>query len=122
MGYLGYEFVTLDEQGKELRRKDLDHAAFLAQISQLVVIFAIVLFRFGVKYLQKDAYAVRKPREGKSQQGSLSTAALKLLQVMQWQLQDEIRPGYGTIGQWLGGTAWTLWLAFLCVHKTAPGM
>jgi hypothetical protein len=122
MGYLGYKFITLDEDGKELRRKELDHAAFLAQTSQLVVICAIVFFKLGVKYLQKDDHSKKNLRDGRLQQERPIGAALRLLQIIQWELGDEIRPGYGTIGQWLGGSAWSVWLAFLCAHKTTPGM
>ncbi|KAL6709410.1 hypothetical protein ACN47E_001817 [Coniothyrium glycines] len=120
----GYYFETLDDKQKHQRREYLDWYGFVAQWSVLIifVLFQISFFiswlvKSGLKYDQPKSPSFNKRPEGR----------LRWLRAVQsgfhrlmWGLRKDIVPGWnwGTRGEWIGASIWTVWLLFLCIAQT----
>lgn len=122
-----YHFLDLSPEEKAQRSQLLDQYGAIAQLSALVPILAIVLYRlvFGLyasrSEPEQDYSAVPNSpalkRRRNSQVGSLSAKWRSTV----WWLQDEISPGWGVRSRWIAGGGWTLWLLLLCVLETGAG-
>ncbi|KAF2845864.1 metalloreductase-like protein Fre8 [Plenodomus tracheiphilus IPT5] len=119
---LGYYSVTLTDAQKHQRRETLDRYGFIAQWSVLVVFIVFQLgflvswvLRSGLEYDQPKSPSFNKRLGGKS-------SWLKSVQVIYsrtvWWMKKDIISGWGTRGEWIGATAWTAWLLFLCITQT----
>lgn len=123
-----WEIYALDAAEKEARRHSLDRYAAYAQLSALVPIAIVVLYRLGswsikrfsspreVDYLAvPTSPALKQTRESKV--GSWAGAARK---VAWWLGEDVVFLGvnWGQRDQILAGVGWTVWLVFLCIIGT----
>jgi hypothetical protein len=130
MGYFGYEFVDLSKEQVATRRVALDKHAQIAQISQIIVLFGLVLLRIGSGFISRWTAGDAENGPSSPQKKYLAEGRRKSFlsnlaarwRIFKWKLDDEMIPGYGTWGQWIGGAIWTIWLAILCTQGTAPGM
>lgn len=126
-----WEIYALDAAEKEARRHSLDRYAAYAQLSALVPIAIVVLYRLGswsikrfsspreVDYLAvPTSPALKQTRESKV--GSWAGAARK---VAWWLGEDVVFLGvnWGQRDQILAGVGWTVWLVFLCIIGTGKG-
>jgi len=121
----GYEFVTLDDEGKHARRVLLGWYPLVAQWSVLVV-FAGFQLGFFLSWLANKGLDYERPRspsfnkrlEGhwtwlrKSRQGWNNIV---------WWAKKDVVSGWGTRAEWIGGGLWTLWLLWLSVLQTGNG-
>jgi hypothetical protein len=125
MGYFGYQFLSLTPEQVAERRINLDYYANLAQISQLLVLILILIVRFGLNALAKPISIKPTSPQLKYifnlEQQDWKIQTTRAIKGILWSLGNEIVPDYGTIGQWTAAIAWSLWLAFLCIHGTSPG-
>lgn len=123
---LGYYFETLNDQQKHQRREYLDWYGFVAQWSVLVI-FALFQLSFflgwlmnsGLKYEHPKSPSFTKGPEGKSWLRSLRSVSARI----KWWLSKDVIRGWawGTRGEWVGGSIWTVWLLYLSIAKTGNG-
>lgn len=125
-----YKFLELDKAAKQSRRQALNHAAFLAHGSVLIVLAAFLLYRIGVLLakklsLNRTLYAAvpgspTLKRQRQTASGLLVVAARKAA----WWLEDDVwflGRSWGQRAELIFGSIWTLWLLFLCVDGTGEG-
>lgn len=125
-----YEFLTLDEQQKHARRLALDKYAAYAQLSVLVPVGLFLLCRLAV-WAAKAATARRGSYDAIPNSPQLKrqreSAWIKLrIQVdkVKWWLGEDVYLFGQLSGQrdvWILGTAWMVWLLYLCVAETGQG-
>ena len=124
---LGYYFETLNDEQKHQRREYLDWYGFAAQWSVLVV-FALYQVSFFIAWVLKSGLNYERPKSpsfNKSTEGPLRW--LKSLRSgcnnLVWWLQTDVIAGWnwGTRGEWVGATLWTVWLLYLCIAHTGNG-
>lgn len=123
----GYSFETLDKEQKHQRREYLDWYGFVAQWSVLVVFalyqisfFIAWLVRSGLKYdLPKSPSFTKRPGGKLGWLRSLQSSSNRF----SWWLRKDIIPGWkwGTRGEWIGASIWTVWLLYLCIAHTGKG-
>ena len=131
MGNFGYQLlINLTPEQVAERRISLDHHANLAQLSQMLVLLLVFLGRYDILSLDDYNISSRGAKANSTQQRSSASDSgaqvwksrvLRLARIWKWRLGEEPVPGYGTLGQWIGGIIWSVWLAFLCLHDTKPG-
>jgi hypothetical protein len=124
---LGYYFETLDKDQKHQRREYLDWYGFVAQWSVLAifVLFQVIFFlewtmKSGLKYEQPKSPSFTKGSAGKlGWLQKLQSASTR----MKWWMSKSIIRGWdwGTRGEWIGASIWTIWLLYLCIAKTGNG-
>jgi hypothetical protein len=123
----GYSFETLDKDQKQQRREYLDWYGFVAQWSVLLI-FALFQVAFvvswvikrGLKYDTPKSPSFTKRSDGdqlgwrKMQSGCTKTT---------WWMQKDVIRGWnwGTRGEWIGATVWTVWLLYLSIAHTGNG-
>ncbi|KAH7382266.1 ferric reductase like transmembrane component-domain-containing protein [Pyrenochaeta sp. MPI-SDFR-AT-0127] len=121
---LGYYFETLNDKQKHQRRDYLDWYGFVAQWSVLLI-FALFQISFFVSWLVKSGLKYDRPKSpsfNKRPDGKLGW--LRALQssgnkLIWWMQKDVIRGwNWGTRGEWVGASIWTLWLFYLCIAHT----
>ncbi|KAF1832200.1 hypothetical protein BDW02DRAFT_571266 [Decorospora gaudefroyi] len=121
---LGYYFETLTKEQKHQRREFLDWYGFVAQSSVLVIFalfqisFAISwLIKSGLKYDQPKSPSFTKRPDGKS--GWLRGMQSGCNKMIWWMQKDVIRDwNWGTRGEWIGASVWTIWLFYLSIAHT----
>lgn len=124
-----YQFLNLDEAERQARRLTLDRYASYAQLSSLVPVALVILYRIG-RWAAKS---------GASRHGSYNAVpnspALKFerqsgggwqtqINKLKWWLGGEVHLFghlYGHRDQWVFGGLWTIWLLFLCIAETGQG-
>ncbi|CAO2653207.1 Nn.00g026180.m01.CDS01 [Neocucurbitaria sp. VM-36] len=120
----GYYFETLDKTQKHQRREYLDWYGFVAQWSVLVI-FALCQISFFIAWLVKSGLKYDRPKSpsfNKRLDGKLGW--LRKLQSsttrLEWWIRKDVIPGWnwGTRGEWLGASIWTVWLLYLCIAHT----
>ena len=122
-----WQFVTLDHEQILARRVTLDRYGIYAQLSVLIPVFAFQLFRLGrwvyserqrtkVPYLEVPTSPTLK-RHRESRRGTIFRA----WHTVEWWLEGEVMPQWGTRGHWLGAGIWGSWLLFLSIHGTGDG-
>ena len=104
----------------------LDRYGVFAQLSALVPIAVILLFRLGIWVLserrrQQDYAAVPTSPGLKRERLSGSGALLRRWRRLEWWLESDVGGGWGVRGRWIAGLAWGAWLLFLSVHRTGDG-
>ncbi|KAI0857189.1 ferric reductase like transmembrane component [Xylaria cubensis] len=126
-----YEFVNLDTEQLQARRHTLDRYGLIAQLSTLVPVALVLLFRFvtwAVARLTgsgRGTYAAvpdipdspTLKRQRLSVVGSWNVSVRK---VAWWFGDDVVFLGWnwGPRDQIIAGVVWTIWLLFLCVVGT----
>lgn len=124
---LGYYFETLNDKQKHQRREYLDWYGFVAQWSVLLI-FALFQISFFLTWLVKSGLRYDPPKSpsfNKRPEGKLGW--LKVLQSrctkLTWWLRKDVIRGWnwGTRGEWIGASLWTVWLFYLCVAHTGHG-
>ncbi|KAJ4337931.1 hypothetical protein N0V87_004278 [Didymella glomerata] len=122
----GYSFEPLNDAQKHERRENLDYYGFAAQWSVLVV-FALFQMSFGIRWIVTKGLRYEQPKSPSFNKGRENTLGwLKSLhsryaRMMWWMQKDVIkRWDWGTRGEWIGGTVWTVWLLYLCFVNTSP--
>lgn len=125
-----YRFLNLDEAERHARRHTLDRYASYAQLSSLIPVALVLLYRIG-RWAAKSA-ASRKGSynaipnspalkfERQSERGAWQTQINKL----RWWLAGDFHlfgQLYGQRDQWVFGGLWTIWLLFLCIAETGQG-
>jgi hypothetical protein len=129
MGLFGYKFISLTPDQVAERRIHLDHYANIAQFSQVIIIFIAVVGPWIATSLLTSTtkQVLGRPSSPESKHISETrnldwrSKGLQTWRTLQWRLGDVVSPGYGSYGQWIGGTFWSLWLLYLCIDKTVPG-
>ena len=111
---LGYDFVTLDDEGKHARRILLDWYPLVAQWSVLVV-FAGFQFAFLLSWLANKGLEYERPRSP-----SLNKR-LEGWDRLVWWAKKDVAGGWGTRAEWIGGGLWTVWLLYLSIVQTGNG-
>ena len=121
----GYDFVTLDDSQKSQRRSLLNHYAFVAQLSVLIIpascllrLFFANVARFGRNNGRPRSPSFNKQPDGK--EPWFSKARQYRDQSVWWMKKDVIH-SCGTRGEWLGAGIWTTWLLYLCIINTGDG-
>ena len=121
----GYEFVTLTELEKEQRRYLLGLYPTIAQWSALGVFVFCQLYFLLSWFAERSALERPKSPFGRPGKIKSQTWIRKLQQTFQrasWWAGKSVRRGWGTRGEWIAGSAWTVWLLFLSIHNTGNGM
>ena len=130
MGYLDYELlITLTPEQVAERRISLNNHANLAQLSQILVLLLVLLARYDILTLDSSIIGSTKASTNITKHNPFPDSGtqawksriLRLARIWKWRLGEESMPGYGTVGQWIGGISWSFWLVFLCLHSTTPG-
>lgn len=123
----GYSFEPLNDEQKHQRRENLDYYGFAAQWSVLVV-FALFQLSFGIRWIVSKGMRYEQPKSPSFNKGRENTLGwLKSLhsryaRVLWWMQKDVVSKwDWGTRGEWIGGTIWTIWLLYLCFVNTSPG-
>ncbi|KNG48467.1 metalloreductase fre8 [Stemphylium lycopersici] len=121
---LGYYFETLNDEQKHQRRKYLDWYGFVAQWSVLVI-FALFQVGFAVSWLMKSGLKHDQPKSPLSNKrpsdklGWLRGLRSGCNKTTWWMQKDMIKGwNWGTRGEWIGATVWTMWLLYLCIAHT----
>lgn len=125
-----YHFLTLDEAEKHARRLALDRYAGYAQLSSLIPVALVLLYRIGrwaarSAASRKESYnAVPNSPTLKFGRESETESWQTRMNQLRWWLADDVRLAgqwYGQRDQWVFGGLWTAWLLFLCVAETGQG-
>jgi hypothetical protein len=123
----GYYFESLNHEQKHQRREYLDWYGFVAQWSVLAI-FVLFQVAFAVEWILKSGLKYEQPKSPsftKSSAGKLGwLRKLKSTSTnMKWWLGQDVLRGWdwGTKGEWIGASVWTIWLLYLCVAKTGNG-
>jgi hypothetical protein len=123
----GYYLETLNDKQKHQRREYLDWYGFVAQWSVLAI-FVLFQIAFLIQWTAKSGLkyeAPKSPSFTKRPTGKLGW--IRKLQNLStkanwWMSKDVIRGwDWGTRGEWIGGSLWTIWLLYLCIAKTGNG-
>ncbi|KAL3426270.1 ferric reductase like transmembrane component [Phlyctema vagabunda] len=119
-----YHFVDLSKEELNDRRVLLDRYGVYAQLSALAPILAFQLYRLGnwvssERRRTKVAYSeVPTSPALKQLRNSSSGVLVRKWRSTLWWLEGEVAPSWGLRGHWIAAGAWTLWLLFLCIHRT----
>ena len=121
---LGYYFETLNDEQKHQRRNYLDWYGFVAQWSVLVI-FALFQVGFAVSWLMKSGLKHDQPKSPSFNKrpfdklGWLRGVQSGCDKMIWWMRKDVIKSwNWGTRGEWIGATVWTVWLLYLCIAHT----
>lgn len=125
-----YQFIDLSEAERHARRLSLDRYGLIAQLSSLLPVAVILLYRVS-RWLIKKVAAQRvvydvvptSPAAKHQKQSSSATWAATVRRVAWW-LGDDIQvagQSWGQRDQMVVGFAWSAWLLFLCVVGTGNG-
>ncbi|KAI1456258.1 metalloreductase Fre8 [Annulohypoxylon moriforme] len=124
-----YQFLDLDSEQKHARRQALDRYAAYAQLSALIPIALVLLFRLGswlVKRAsperQRGVYeAVPASPALKQRRRTVTGVWASTFRRFVWWLGDDVTflgMSWGQRDQIFVGVGWTIWLVFLCVIGT----
>ncbi|KAH7047406.1 ferric reductase like transmembrane component-domain-containing protein [Macrophomina phaseolina] len=120
---LGYEFVTLDNEQTANRRQLLDLYGSIGQWSVLVML-ALVQLAFFIRWAIFKTAKVERPRSPHPNKvmdfGSRAWywRLEEKLTRFRWWADERPREGWFTKGECILGLVWSMWLLFLCVHRT----
>ena len=134
MSLFGYRFVSLDNEQLQHRRYLLDSYGQAAQLSALVPLFAVLLFRFlsilnerfgiweGGKEKRKERASPVVSRFDQKTMGKREWVEEAWAKVSWWLDDEALGGGWGTWKDWVVGGGWTVWLGVLAVRETGDGM
>lgn len=125
-----YEFLELTKAEKQERRLSLDRHAGYSQLSALLPVIIFLLVRFAswvhlkvsarnVKYNHVPGSPVSKYKRSNE-----STSPAVTLRKTTWWLGDDVvlaGQNWGRRDTLIFGSAYTVWLLFLCVQGTGRG-
>lgn len=129
MGLFGYSFVSLTKDQVHARRILLDHYAFIAQTSILAILAGIQLYHLS-SWLSRRNGEDEEDRAPSSPylkavanngMGSWTQKARLYSARVRWWMGDEVKPSWGTKGEWICGSVWLIWLLTLCIMDTGEG-
>lgn len=127
-----YEFRSLSDEEKELRRQSLAFYAAVAHLSAFAPPLASLLFR-----LVRNASSRLGSRDGGSYEAVPGSPAVKSRRLsglggwssrwarLAWWMGDDVYfrgRHWGQRDEWVVGLSWTAWLLVLCVLGTGSGM
>lgn len=123
-----WQIYALDAAEKQARRQSLDRYAAYAQLSALLPITAVILYRFG-RWIAKrvsdrrggEYAAVPDSPALKQRRRSVVGSCIGAFRSGAWWLGDDVvflGNNWGQKDQILVGVTWTLWLVFLCTVGT----
>ncbi|KAG9377490.1 hypothetical protein A1F94_011893 [Pyrenophora tritici-repentis] len=120
----GYSFETLSKEQQHQRREVLDRYGFAAQWSVLVI-FALFQLGFAVAWVLKSGLTYDQPKSPSltkragGKLGWLRRTKSASDNMLWWMRKDVIKSWrWGTRGEWVGATIWTVWLFYLCIADT----
>lgn len=130
-----YEFLTLSDQEKQLRRQSLDHYASIAHYSAFAPALIFLLCRLlslvtrrasGGKSAAGAGYEAvpGSPVVKAARRGSGIAGVEASWSKVVWWMGDEVYfrgENWGQKGEWVMGVSWTVWLLVLCVLGTGKG-
>jgi hypothetical protein len=123
----GYYFESLNHEQKHQRREYLDWYGFVAQWSVLAI-FVLFQVAFAVEWILKSGLKYEQPKSPsftKSSTGKLGwLRRLKSTSTnMKWWMGQDVLRGWdwGSRGEWIGASVWTIWLLYLCIANTGNG-
>ena len=125
-----YHFLDLTEAEKLARRQALDRYASYAQLSVLVPLGALFVYRIVQSGLSRQHSAgksydvIPNSPDLKAQRQASTNSWTALLRRARWWLGEEVVLSGTVLGhrdQWVGGSLWALWLLLLCVLETNQG-
>ncbi|KAF2757943.1 hypothetical protein EJ05DRAFT_510806 [Pseudovirgaria hyperparasitica] len=122
----GYEFVDLSDEQKHARRVALDTNGAYLQLSVLFVLLTIYASAWMTwlveRYTPRDDGPPKSPFQranNQTQKGVFGHTRLLWKRVLWWSGGPLMR-GWGTRGQWVCGSLWSLWMLYLCLRNTMP--
>ncbi|KAK4444994.1 Ferric/cupric reductase transmembrane component 2 [Podospora aff. communis PSN243] len=118
-----YHFIDLSPAEKALRREALDRYAFYAQLSAILPLGVVLLYRVAVWATKprQDAYsAVPSSPALKSQRRGSSGWSTRVRKVKWWLSEDfsQTNSVFGQRDEWVVGFAWLGWLLVLSIVGT----
>ncbi|KAK4154405.1 Ferric/cupric reductase transmembrane component 2 [Chaetomidium leptoderma] len=127
MAWLNYHFIDLSTAEKQARRQTLDQYALYAQLSALIPVAAVLLYRLAKRATNSGASsngryaAVPSSPVLKERRNSNGWTWSSRTRRAQWWLGEDVVVA-GTVrgqrDQWLVGILWTAWLLLLSVSET----
>jgi len=122
-----YHFLDLSEAEKHSRRQALDTFALYSQLSFLLPVIALVLYRIASWSTKstKGPYDVVPSSPSRKAQRETGVAAWQSsLRKFRWWLGEDVfllGDYRGQRDQWLLGFSWGIWMLVLCVVGTGQG-
>lgn len=125
-----YRFIfTLTPEETAHRRYLLDSYGQLAQLSLLFPLVCLqLLFAFHFIFGRVLSFLKRNDNKAPAEQEKLSLSSratleplIKAARRLDWFLDDEIWPGWGTWKQASFGILWGIWLLMLVIRDTGDG-
>jgi hypothetical protein len=122
----GYSFEALNHEQKHQRRDYLNWYGFVAQWSVLAI-FVIFQMSFFFGWLVESGLKHETPKSPSFTKASDRLGWLRKVHVAstktRWWMSKDLIAGWnwGTRGEWVGATAWTGWLLYLCIANTGHG-
>ncbi|KAL2194864.1 ferric reductase like transmembrane component-domain-containing protein [Corynascus similis CBS 632.67] len=126
MALFTYHFIDLSKAEKHVRRQTLDKYALYAQLSALLPVVVILIFRLVKRVLKSEASGRKysavpsSPVQKQRQRSSAGTWSSRFRRA-QWWLGEDVVVANMVLGQrdqWLIGLLWTAWLLLLSVLET----
>ncbi|VBB81863.1 Putative ferric reductase transmembrane component [Podospora comata] len=130
MGLFTYRFIEgLTEAEKQARRRALDNYGLAAQLSDLLPVVLILLYRL-TKWVVRErvdgsangeyAAVPSSPVMKKRREEGVRSWSVRKRRLRWWLGEDVVVAGhvYGQRDQWIVGVVWFLWLAVLSVKDT----
>ncbi|KAG9230317.1 ferric reductase-like protein like transmembrane component [Amylocarpus encephaloides] len=119
-----YAFTTLNDVQKAQRREALDRHGVYAQLSALIPLLSVLLFRLA-SHLYASAANREKGHEAgigspqrKAGKGGGAARGGRVWRKVNWWLGGEVARGWAKRKIWLAGGVWWCWLVVLCVRGT----
>lgn len=127
-----YEFVTLTDEEKHLRRQSLELHGAIAHYSLIAPLLALTLFKVlrlavsrfssaeGVAYQQVPGSPILK-----AQRGRVADNLAVRWRKFTWWMGDDVHffgQVWGQRDEWVLGSVWMLWLLTLSVVGTGKGI
>ncbi|KAK4143031.1 ferric reductase NAD binding domain-containing protein [Dichotomopilus funicola] len=133
MGWLTYQFLDLSPTEKQDRRQTLDRYALYAQLSALVPLTAVLLYRLRKAISHASWLGLNAKKAGRQYEAVPGSPVLKERRLssagvwaarsrrLRWWLgEDVVLAGLvlGQRDQWIVGLLWTTWLLFISALET----
>ncbi|KAB5518715.1 ferric reductase like transmembrane component-domain-containing protein [Coniochaeta sp. 2T2.1] len=122
-----YQFLNLDEAERNARRLTLDRYASYAQLSSLIPIALVLLYR-AARWAAKAANSRRGAYDAipnspalKFERETNSGGWKAQVNKLRWWLAGDVElfgQLHGQRDQWVFGGLWTIWLLYLCTAET----
>jgi hypothetical protein len=91
----------------------------------VLVIFALFQISFFVGWTMNSGLKYEQPKSPSFTKGKDKLGWLRRLRSiatkLRWWLSKDIVGRWGTRGEWIGASVWTIWLLYLCIANTGNG-